>query len=130
MSNRDDKIKELTNRLNHLRLQRREIARKEQGVYHQLRIVVFGPAPPRNTAAAVQAPLPDEVRSGDSEGSENELSNGDTEAPPPPTGRDTNRDRGRPRPITDRTKRTPQERAANLHRQQHLPLQRDRHQID
>ena len=84
MSNRDDKIKELTNRLNHLRLQRREIARKEQGVYHQLRIVVFGPAPPRNTAAAVQAPLPDEVRSGDSEGSENELSNSDTEASPPP----------------------------------------------
>ena len=68
MFNRDDKIKELTNRLNHRSLQRRELARKEQGVYHQLRIVVFGPAPPRNTAAVTQEPLPDEVRSGDSEG--------------------------------------------------------------
>ena len=84
MSNRDDRIKELTNRLNHLRLQRREIARKEQAVYHELRIVVFGPAPPRNTAIANQLPAPDQVRSGIDEGSENEVSNSDTEAPPPP----------------------------------------------
>ena len=42
MSNRDDRIKELTKRLNHLRLDRKEIAKKEQVVYHELRNVVFG----------------------------------------------------------------------------------------
>ena len=75
MSNRDDRIKELTNRLNHLRLQRKELAKKERVVYRELKVIVFGSAPARNTA------VPDEVRSGESESEE---SNSDGETNPPP----------------------------------------------
>ena len=75
MSYRDDRIKELTNRLNYYRLQRRELAKKEKIVYNQLRVTVFGSAPARNTAA------PDEVRSGESDSEE---SNSDGDPNPPP----------------------------------------------
>lgn len=75
MSNRDDRIKELTNRLNYFRLQRKELAKKERVVYNQLRVTVFGSAPARNTAA------PDEVRSGESDSEE---SNSDGNPNPPP----------------------------------------------
>ena len=75
MSNRDDRIKELTNRLNHLRLQRKELAKKERVVYRELKVIVFGSAPARNTA------VPDEIRSGESESEE---SNSDGETNPPP----------------------------------------------
>ena len=75
MSNRDDRIKELTNRLNYFRLQRKEIAKKEKAVYKQLRTTVFGSAPARNTA------VPDEVKS---EESDSEESNSDGDPNPPP----------------------------------------------
>jgi hypothetical protein len=75
MSYRDDRIKELTNRLNYYRLQRRELAKKEKIVYNQLRVTVFCSAPARNTAA------PDEVKSGESDSEE---SNSDGDPNPPP----------------------------------------------
>ena len=82
MSNRDDRVKELTNRLNHLRLERKSLAKKEQVVYHELRTVVFGSAPARNTNIA--PPIPDQVKSEQSSGSEGEGSNSDKEQPPRP----------------------------------------------
>ena len=75
MSNRDDRIKELTNRLNYLRLQRKELAKKEKVVYKELKVLVFGSAPARNTA------LPNEVKSGESESEESD-SDGDPNPPP------------------------------------------------
>ena len=75
MSTRDDRIKEITNRLNHLRLQRKELGKKEKVVYRELRVIIFGSAPARNTAT------PDEVRSADSDSEE---SNSDGDPNPPP----------------------------------------------
>ena len=42
MSNRDDRIKELTNRLNYFRLHRKELAKREKVVYKELKVAVFG----------------------------------------------------------------------------------------
>jgi hypothetical protein len=75
MSNRDDKIKELTNRLDYFRLQRKELAKTEKVVYNELTVAVFGSTPARNTA------IPNEVRSGESE-SEESHSDGDPNPPP------------------------------------------------
>jgi hypothetical protein len=53
MSDRDDRIKELTERLNYLRLERREIAKKERVIHNQLRVAVSESTqavPVRNTA--------------------------------------------------------------------------------
>jgi hypothetical protein len=53
MSNRNDRVKELTERLNYLRLQRREIAKKERIIHNQLSAAVSEPTqagPVRNSA--------------------------------------------------------------------------------